>query len=261
MKPLIYYGNLWAQHTLSGTNTASDPRGAVRRVADADLSNPYQLVDGDPETIEGIVSGQVQMTTQGLSPTGFAMVRMSQCSGFIARLISEDVGGGNQTVHDERTLVSDDPYHVALDPPDGTGEVWRFEMVGTTSGIGIPLIHEMLLGTLYEVDAPQIGVQRRRQRQSNRLPIPGGQPFWMRFNGQLRCNAYNFVFAEDDGVADSFAVEGALAFVEGVEDGGPFFHVDDRGEEYWAELLGESIDFDDQAGVWSVNFVICEVRR
>jgi hypothetical protein len=257
MRPIIYYGNVFAFGVLSGTNTeVNEPTGAVRRVSDADLSNPYQIVDGDPSTVEGIVSGEVAVFTDGSLPTGFAMVIGSQLSGFQARLLSEDIGGGAAQVHDSRTLSGNDAYHFAVTPLSSGNQVWRYELSGTTSGIGIPQLNEIMLGVRYQLPrSPEVGVGRTKQRRFDRLAIPGGQPFLFRQGSALRQRAFRFY------LISGTETEELDDFLDGVDGGDPFFLVDDHGEGYWAELVGNDQASDDQAGVHLVALTFCEIRK
>jgi hypothetical protein len=257
-RPIVYYGNFYiASGTLSGTNTdTASVKSAVRRVADADLSLAYQLVSGDPGAITGVVSGQVALYSDGVVPTGFVMVHGELLSGFVATLWSEDTGAVNPQTHDSRTLTSDAPYHFAISGVSGGTEQWRYSLSGTTSGLGIPHLHELLLGTRYQFPrSPQVNVQRSIVRRFTRHEIPGGQPFVFKQGTNLRETLYTFQ------VISGTEVDNLRAFVSGVEGGEPFFLVDDLEEAYWAELVQGNVTFSDDFGLWEAQLGFREVKR
>lgn len=251
-RPIVYYGNFLLSGTLSGTNTqTTSGTGQVRRVADYDLSLPYKVVSGNPE---GIVEGHVDVTlpSTAVQPDAFIMVSGTSLSGFQAVVASEDGGGSNRNVYDTRTLSGTSPYVVEFAASGNTH--FRYELSGTTSGLGNPTLHELVFATKYQLPrSPSVGVDRTRVRRFDRLDIPGGAPFTFRQGGSLRRRAYTFILT-------SGQEDGLESFVQAVDGGEPFWLVDDDGDSYWAELLGSDLALADDAGVFTVSLVFQEVR-
>lgn len=248
MTPVIYWGNLFRRGTLSGTNT--DEAFPVRRVGDDDLTLRYPIVSG---TVSGLVSGEVSTTlASGVTPDAFVMARGQSLSGIVFEVISQDVGGANAASHGTFTASGDDPFVLELSGVSTARRQWRVTLSGTVSGATVPDLFEIILADKLTFPRdPQIGVSRTTAHQVSRIPIPGGAPFKLRLGTRLRQTSYSMV-VEDP------LVSGVKNFLNENDGGQNFWHVDDKGGSYFAEMLGPDFVFDDQAGV---NFFALTVRE
>lgn len=247
--PTIYYANLLASGTLSGTNT--DSAFPVRRVADDDTSLPYPLISG---TEAGILSGEVRTTLgTGTTRTHFVMARGDNLSGHQIEIISEDVGGGSSVVHATTTPTDDSSFVLALSGVVSDRRVWRVVTSGTASGLATPRFFEVMLAKQITLPRrPSIGVGREVVHQVQRLEIPGAAPFKFRLGDDLRSVVYQ-VTAEDS------LVSGYTAFLRENDAGSPVWFTDDKGVSYWAELPAVRFPFNDQAGVNDFSVRVDEV--
>jgi len=251
MTPTIYYHNLLALGVLSGTNT--DEAYPVRRVADADLTLPWPIISGVGAQ-PGVISGEATVTlASGATRDSFVLAEGAGLSGFTIRVYSHDVDGGNLALHGDFPRASDLPFVSGLSGVTTPRRVWAVAVSGSTSGLAIPSISEMMLATRLDFPRrPQIGVNRATIHQASRIEIPGGAPFKFRLGDQLHRVDYSMIVEES-------ALSGFETFLD-VNDGGEFFwFADDLGDEYWAEVPTAEHTFDDQAGVYLFQLLVQEV--
>lgn len=248
MRPKFYYNDRFRLGTLSGSEATSV--NPVERVADGDMGLYYQATCG--ATPSGIV--QVELPSDML-PSALVIAKATTLSGYRIILESEDVGGGNSAVRVDEVVSSGITSVVyAVSGGGAARRVWRLTMSGT---IGLPVIwlyEAMLADEQLMPRSNEVGVERARVRQYSRVAIPGGTPFTKRDGPRLRRTGYAFV------VLSGSEVQGLEDFVDGIEGGEFFFHVDDRGEQYMAELLNPGQVFADQAGVFNVRMSVQEVE-
>lgn len=249
--PRIYYHNLFPLGVMSGTNT--DEAFPVRRVADADLTLPWPVISG---TEAGTIEAEARTTlASGETREAFVLVKGEGLSGFVFRVISEDVGGGNSAQHAEATAAGDTPFVLILSGVSTPRRVWRVTISGVTSGLATPTISEMMLASILDFPRrPIVGVQRVTVHQTGRVEIPGGAPFRIRFGQELKRTTYQLVAEED-----RFLLSGFQTFLETNDGGEPFWFVDDLGDSYWAECPGTEYEFDDQAGVYTLGLTVQQV--
>jgi len=244
--PTFYHSSILPLGTLSGDqDTATNP---VARIADGDIGLVYVFTTGDPPV------GVAQVTLSGAAlPDAFVLARVSQVSGYRLIVESEDVGGANNVTVIDEVL---DPITHGVFPISGSSAraVWRVTLSGV-SGMAVARVYEMQLAYAFTfARPPQVGVQRMRIRQMNRIEIPGGQAFTQQLGPVLLQNTYKYI-------ALSGTEIGAMEeFVDAIDDGASVFHVDDRELTYWAEVFAKDFAFDDQAGVYSVDVTAREVR-
>lgn len=248
MRPKFYYNDRFKLGTLSGSlDTNINP---VERAADADMGMYYVATSGTPPS--GVV--QVTLPSDAL-PHSLVIAKAAALSGYRLILESEDVGGGNNAVRVDETTGSGTSAVYAVSGGGGSARrVWRLTMSGT-SGLSPLWLYEAMLADLQLMPRSNaVGVERTRVRQFTRTPIPGGTPFVKRDGPRLRRTGYSFT------VVSGSEVAGLEQFVDGIDGGEFFFHVDDRGEQYMAELLNPGQVFDDEAGVFSVRMSVQEVE-
>lgn len=246
-RPIVYYDNLFSEGTLSGSNsTASNP---VRQVADGSINLDYQVTSGVTP------SGEFQVTLGAArAPEALVLARGEVLSGMRFILESEDADGSNNATVLDFTLQADTDRFASGISGATARRVWRLTISGL-SGQAQAQAHEIMLAEQLTLSrSPLLGVDRTRVRQFTRIPVPGGQPFVKRDGPRLRRTAYQFILSSGSQVTD---VED---FVDAVEGGQAFFLSDDLGQQYFAELLGSDVQFDDQAGEYGVSLAFLEVR-
>jgi hypothetical protein len=246
VKPIAYHSNLFALGTLSGTyDSVTNP---VRRIADGSINLPYTLASGATPT------GQVLVTlTSAQLPEALAVpYSPATMSGLRFILESGPAAGGPWTTVLDVTQGDVDRF---VEEFTTSGQVaWRLTVSGTP---GLPSFrpHEVMLAFKVEFPrTPQVGVARTRVRQYTRLPIPGGQPFVKRDGPRLRRTRYVCVAVSGSEVASMEELADAL------EGGQAFYFVDDLAQEYFAEMPEAEINFEDAAGVYTIQPVVLEVR-
>ncbi len=248
MRPRFYYNDRFRLGTLSGqTDSDTNP---VERVADGDVGLYYVATSGAPPV--GII--QVTLPTDDM-PHSLVVSKATTLSGLNLKLESEDVGGGNNAVRVNETVTSGVTSVVyAISGGSDARQVWRLTISGVTTSGQLNVYEAMLADLQLMPRSNEVGVQRTRVRQFTRIAVPGGAPFTKRDGPRLRRTAYSFT------VKDGAEVQALEAFVDGIEGGEFFFHVDDRGERYVAELASPGQVFSDAAGVYSVNMTVQEVE-
>ncbi len=252
MRPKFYYNDRFRLGPLSGSTMADD--NPVARIADGDVGLYYLVTSGDPPV------GVLQLTMPSgdpVGPTHLVIGKASNLNGYRLTLVSEDVDGGNQN---NRVLVdlATDTYNYVVEvigPAWSPRSVWRLTISGLTSGMEPAKLYEAMLADEQEMPrSNEVGVERTRVRQFTRIPVPGGTPFTKRDGPRLRRTGYSFK------VLDGAEVAAMEAFVDAIEGGEFFFHIDDRAEQYMAELAGPGQVFSDTAGVYSINMTVQEVE-
>lgn len=248
-RPIFYHNDRFRLGVLSGSASGED--NLPGRIADGDISLAYNFVSGASP------SGEVTVTLSGAAflPSALVLAKVTNVSGYTLTLESEDVGGGNNA-----TAVSAQLGDIVsgVFVPSGAGavarEVWRLTLTGA-GGLPTAKVFEAMLADSFEfVRSVEVGVPRTRVRQRSRIDVPGGQPFTQRQGPTLKRTAYTYVTISSGEIAD---VE---SFIDSIDGGESFFHTDDRGESYWAELLNKDQGFDDQAGVFTVAMNVGEIR-
>lgn len=249
MVPKFYYNDRFRLGTLSGSNaTGLNP---VERVSDGFMGMAYAATSG--VTPSGIV--QVTLTEADV-PHSLVIAKASMLSGYRLILESEDVGGGNNAVRVDETVpvvtgITSVVY--AISGGSAARRVWRLTMSGVSGQSPLQLYEGMLADLQDMPRSNSVGVTRTRVRQFTRTPVPGGQAFVVRDGPRLRRTRYSFV------VVSGSEVTGLEQFVDGIDGGEAFFHIDDRGAQYMAELLTPDQVFDDSAGTFSVDMTVQEV--
>jgi len=249
--PQFYYANLLAGGTLSGTS--SDEANPVRRVSDSDRTLKYSLLDSvGPD----VTTGQVDVTLATAATRDyFVMVSGYALSGWTLSVESEDTDGGNNATHGSQVLSGDEPFILALSGTSTPRRVWRVKMVSVSGITTSPDLYEMMLAKQYVLPSgyrPQIGVQRSTVQNYQTLRIPGSAPFKFRLGQDFEQVTYQLV-------TPSGQVAGFKSFTQENDGGEPFWHVDDLGRAYWAEMRTPEIQYDDQAGVYFFNVPVQEI--
>ncbi len=54
--------------------------------------------------------------------------------------------------------------------------------------------------------------------------------------------------------------DATLYWIEATDGGDPFYFIDDRGDEYWAEIPEPNIEFSDEAGVDTLAVIFREIK-
>ncbi len=249
MIPVIHFSNLLALGVLSGTNT--DEAFPVRRIADSDVSLPWPVVSG---TVSGVLQGEAKLTLgDAATREAFVLVKGTSLSGHVFRIISEDVNGSNSAQHAEVSPVSDTPFVVTLSGAATARRVWRVTVSGTVSGLATPVIYEAMLAKVLPFpNRPIAGVDRSVIQQTQRIAIPGGAPFRIRYGEELNRVSFNLVVPEDE-------VRPFIDFLRENDGGEPFWFADDLGESYWAEMPEPEYTFDDQAGLYNFPCLVQEI--
>lgn len=251
MRPIVYYGNLYSQGVLSGTVDALD--NPVRRVGDESINLAYTITSG---LSGGVRSGEANVTlaASGASPVALCVHRHTIPSGTYVAVSGTDFDSGNPVGLRFAQVSGEDPLVLLL-----TGQVRGIYFTHVFNPVSGDTQYEaaelQLATTRYQLPrSPLVGVRRTKVRQFARLEVPGGQPFTLRVGPMLRQTTYNVVLVSGSQVDD------AEAFVEAVQGGESFTLTDDLGDSYWAELLGGTVDFDDQAGVYNLRLTFQEIR-
>lgn len=256
-KPKLYHRNLLSLGSLSGSNddaSNSDTTAAVRRIADADITEPYQIISG--AVTSGVtaasLSGAIALTGVSQSATHFVKVRAENASGLQATVAVDGADYG------PFTLGSDGHAEVfALSGGEAvSGDVWLlvWDMPSGVTFAGTPRFYELMLATELPLPRrPQVGVQRSRVHQLNRTDPPGQAAFITRLGGDYRETQYDVVATQSE------VTSGFEAFVSENDGGEPFVFLDEDGEAYWAELADDGARFNDEAGVYSFAVSIREI--
>jgi hypothetical protein len=250
MRPIFYYNDRFRLGTLSGSNVmVVNP---VERVADGFVGLSYTMTSGTLPTASGSV--QVTLAVDDV-PHSLVIAKATTLSGYRIILESEDVGGGGNAVRvDEAVTSAATSVVYAISGDAGSARrVWRLTLSGDTAGGQAHIYEAMLADRQLMPRSNEVGVERSRVRQYTRMVVPGGQPFVVRDGPRIRSTRYSFT------VLSGSEVAGLEAFVDGIEGGEAFFHVDDRGEQYMAELPNPSQVFSDAAGVLSIDMLVREV--
>lgn len=249
MRPSIYYGNLFAEGTLSGgQDTTTNP---VRRVADGSVNLDYSIMSGG-----AVTSGWVAVAMgSGVVPDALVFPKCSIVSGHMFSLESEDLDQSNRTTVLSYTASGTlDRLVLHLSGGETPRRVWRLWVSGV-SGLDAMTAREVQLATRLQFPrSVEVGVGRTLVRQFTRLPIPGGQPYTKRDGPALRRTRWTF------SIISGSEVSGMQTWVRAVEGGSSFTVTDDLGDTYWSELLGPDQPFSDRAGVYGVDMTIQEVR-
>jgi hypothetical protein len=249
MRPKFYYNDRWRLGTLSGSEDGA--LNPVERVADSSIGLAYIATSGGtaPGVIETVMPSGVTV-----NPTHFVMARSTDLDDCRLIVESEDPNGGNNAVRLDVTISATTTSGVWTLSGGTARAVWRLTLSGTGAGSPAVSVYEMQLA-----DEPimprsnEVGVSRDWLRQFRRQAIPGGEPFVVREGPRLRRTQYQFV------VISGAELTSLQSFVEDIEGGQAFFHVDDLGQEYWAELGTQTQPFRDEAGVYAVAMTVLEV--
>lgn len=248
MVPTFYHTNLFALGSLSGsTSGLTNP---PERIADGDIGLVYVFTTGDPSV------GVVQLTLSAAQlPDALVLARVEQTSGFQLTLESEDVGGANNVLV-LNELLDETTHYVFPISGSSARQVWRLTLSATVTGLAPAKIFEAVLADIYQLPRPnEVGVRRSRVRQVNRIDIPGGQPFTQKMGPVLQENVYSCVLLDGTSGEEVAVYE---EFVNAIDNGGSIWHIDDRGVEFWAEVIAR--DSQDEAGVFSLDIGVREVR-
>ncbi len=248
MKPKFYVNDRLRKGTLSGSE--DDSRNPEERLADGSITLGYTATTGTTPSGEY----QVAISGEAFAPEALVIARADALSGTTFQVISETLAGASTLVVASGD-VTGSPSNFVLAIPSGATprEVWRVQVTGPTSGTQVT-IYESMLADLVELDRlPQVGISRVRIRQFTRTAIPGGQPFVKRDGPNLRRTGYSYILTSGTEIEEMRGLITALA-------GGEFFfHVDDLGAQYWAEVMGDGLDEADEAGVSSAGLTVQEV--
>lgn len=248
MQPKFYYNDRFRLGTLSGsTDTDLNP---VERVADSSIGLPYIVTSGSPPV--GIVevtlaSGNAQ------NPTHFVVGRSTDLDGYRLIVESEDIGGGNNAVRLDTTLSAATLQGVWTLSGGSARAIWRLTISGTGVLDPVQLYEAMLADEQAMPRSNEVGVDRDYIRQFKRQAVPGGEPFVVREGPRLRRTDYQFT------VLSGSEITALENFVDTIEGGEAFYHIDDLGQEYWAELGSQTQPFRDEAGVYFVSLAVLEV--
>ena len=251
MRPKFYHNDRLRLGTLSGQyNGLTNP---VRRVADGSITVSYLATSGATPTgafETRIASGFADPQ----NPTHFVIPRGTPTlSGYRIIIQSEDLDGSNQAVRLDVTTTSGE-YGVFTLSGGTARRVWRITISGTASMVPLRLFEAMLADEYETARSPIVGVQRIRSRQFTRIPIVGSQAFVKRDGPRLRRTRYTIP------LVSGTEIDGLRTFIDSIEGGNPFFHIDDLGDAYFAELLGEGASEPDDAGVYFVEMEIQEIK-
>lgn len=248
--PRIYYNNrLSAAEVLSGTeSSASNP---VRRVGDGDRTLKYYLFGSPGSPGSGIVHATMSTATL---PTHFVQARATAVSGFTVKVFSSDVGGSNQAQHLETVLSGDTSFVEALSGVSTARRCWWVEYGTNDSGLGACNLYELMLADqLTFPRGPEVGVARTLQQNFQQMQVPGAASFKLRLGEDYRAVAYSY------NLVSGSELTGMETFLQTNDGGEPFWLIDDHGAGYWAELGGNSHNFDDQAGISMFSLTINEI--
>ncbi len=248
MRPKFYHNDRFRLGTLSGsTNSPTNP---MARACDGDVGLYYVLTSGSPP----FGRLEVELPTTEI-PYALVISKAAQLSGCQILLESTTLARATWATR-VNELASGAVSEVFVVSGDSglARHVWRLTVSGVTVS-GQLQLYEAMLADLQEMPrSNEVGVERTRVRQYTRIPIPGGAPFVKRDGPRLRRTGYSFT------VLDGAEVQALEAFVDSVDGGEFFFHVDDRGEQYVAELANPGQVFTDTAGVYSISMVVQEVE-
>lgn len=247
--PIIYYGNLYTEGTLSGSS--SDDANPVRRVGDSDRTLKYTLLDSvGPD----VTSGRVDVTLGSAATRDYlVMARGAALSGWTLNVQSEDIGGGNNASHGSQAMVDDSSFVLALSGTSTSRRVWRTELVSVSGITSSPDLYEIMLAKRFVFPQPPVvGVGRYRIQNYQRLDIPGGAPFKLRLGEDYQQLDYQLTIPQTE-------ASGLDSFLQENDGGEPFWFTSDKSESFWAEMVEPQISFDDQAGVYTVVLKIREI--
>lgn len=251
MRPKFYHNDRLRLGTISGQyNSLTNP---VRRVADGSITVFYLATSGTTPT--GVFETRIASGfADPQNPTHFVIPRaLPTLSGYRLIVHSEDLDGANQAVRLDITTTSGE--HGVFTLSGGAARrVWRITISGTASMIPLQLFEAMLADEYETARPPIVGVQRIRSRQFTRIPILGSQAFVKRGGPRLRRTQYSIP------LISGIEIDGLRTFIDSIEGGNPFFLIDDLGDAYFAELLGEGAGEDDEAGVYAVTMAVQEIR-
>lgn len=254
--PKLYYRNLLSLGSLTGSNddaSKADTTAAVRRLADADATLPYQILSGTVTSGLTFVSlsGLVALSGVTQSATHLVKVRARNASGLKCGVSVDDVDQG------EFTFGADDVVEVfALSggAVSGSGWVLGWEMPSGVTFDDTPQFYELMLATELPLPRrPQVGVQRARDRQVLRTEVPGQAPFVQRLGDEYRTLQYTVVATKTE------VVSGYEEFIKANDGGEPFAFVDEDGNAFWAELSDDGARFNDNAKVYTFQVNIREI--
>jgi hypothetical protein len=259
MRPVIYYGNLLLSGTLSGTNAS--PTNPVRQTADGSINLPYIHTANVSPTLQ---SGSVYVTlTSAQAPVGLSLPRALLSSGHTLKLQSMSNAQTEAGLTTALTVTFSGTTRSYLAETSGLTPalVWRVLISGVSGIVPAQANEIQLIGTRFQLGAPQVGVARGHVRQYVRTGVPGGQPFVRRDGPKLERSQYvlaSVVSGELDSVNDDILTDGdgLVAFIDATDGGGAFTLTDDLSRSYWAELLDVEVAENDVAGVssWSLTF-------
>jgi len=242
--PKFYYDDQFRGGTLSGSESSTT--NPVRRVADGDITIAYTATSG--LTPSGVVSGLLSAAAR---PDALVICRAASLSGHRITVVSSEPDGSSPfTEFDD--VVTDSASSVLTLSGSTARQSWVVSISGV-SGLDQLSIYDAMLATELELPrSVEIGVNRTPVRQYARIPIRGSQAFTQRLGPVLRSRGYSFIAvsgSELDSVSD---------FVESMESGEIFYHVDDQGAGFCAELSQE-VGFQDSAGVYALSVDLIEV--
>lgn len=251
MKPTFYHNDRLRLGTLSGQHNAVN--NPVRRVADGSITLPYLATSGTTPT--GAIETRIASGfADPQNPTHLVIPRAAATlSGYRILVHSEDLDGSNQDVRLDVTSTSGESAVYTLS--GGTARrVWRITFSGV-SGQALLQTYEIMLADEYQAARPPlVGVDRIRGRQYTRIPIQGSQAFVKREGPRLRRTRYTIP------LISGTEIDGLRSFIDSIEGGNPFFHIDDLGDQYFAEMMGEGADEADEAGVYEVDITVQEIK-
>ncbi len=250
--PKFYYSNNFARGTLSGTS--SDETNPVRRVSDSDRTLRYTLLDSvGPDVTTGMVD--VTLATADNTRTHFVMVSGFALSGWTLDVESEDTDGSNNANHQSYAMSGDEPFVLTLSGISTARRRWRARLTSVSGITDSPYIYEMMLAKEYTFPSdfrPVIGVARSTVHNYQRLDVPGAAPFKFRLGEDFERVAYTLAMPES-------SVSGFNNFLRENDGGEPFWHIDDKGRGYWAELVSLEQAYDDQAGFFTFVVAVQEI--